>query len=341
MRTRFSLLFILLIFILSACQLFAAPATPVPSVVGTIVASTLTANATAPVLPEPGPADSPIPTLTLTPTVTPTVTPTEAPAGSIPGQAAPIPQPTGEVTILLMGSDQRPGGQDFRTDTAVLVVLKPDGSVSLVSFPRDLWIYLPGKFMERVNTAQEYGGFGLVQSTFQYNFGFTPQSYVLTNFSGFRSIIDNLGGIDVQAGLNFSDARDGYPNGYTVHAGLVHMDSETALWYIRARKTTSDLDRLRRGQEVILAIGKKLLSMNGLTRIPELYAGFRNAIVTDMTVQDVSALLPILQLVDPAKIQRYAISTDQVTPYITSGGADVLLPRPDAIRQVLMQAFGN
>lgn len=118
----------------------------------------------------------------------------------------------------------------------MLVVIKPDGAVSLASFPRDLWVCLPGKFMERINTAQEYGGFALVQSTFQYNFGFTPQSYVLTNFNDFRSIIDNLGGIDVQVGLTLSDARDGYPKGYTVHAGLVHMDSETALWYSRAAK---------------------------------------------------------------------------------------------------------
>jgi hypothetical protein len=92
---------------------------------------------------------------------------------------------------------------------------------------------------------------------------------------------------------------------------------------------------------VILAIGKKLLSLNALTRIPQLFAGFRGAIVTDMTVQDVSSLLPLLQLVDPGKIQRYAISTAQVTSFFTSGGADVLLPRPDAIRQLLMQAMGN
>jgi polyisoprenyl-teichoic acid--peptidoglycan teichoic acid transferase len=240
MRTRFMLLFVFLLFILAACQPLPATSGPAASVIATIVASTLTANATQAILPQPGPAASAIPVLTATPD------PTDAPPGGIPAQAAPIPIPDGEVTILLEGSDQRPGGQDFRTDTAVLVVLKPDGSVSLVSFPRDLWVYLPGKFMERINSAQEYGGFALVQSTFQYNFGFTPQSYVLTNFSGFLSIVNSLGGLDVQVGQNFSDARDGYPKGYTVHAGLVHMDSATALWYIRARETTSDLDRLRR-----------------------------------------------------------------------------------------------
>jgi hypothetical protein len=81
--------------------------------------------------------------------------------------------------------------------------------------------------------------------------------------------------------------------------------------------------------------------VNGLSRIPQLYSGFRGAIVTDLSLQDVVALLPILQLVDPNKVQRFTISTDQVTPFITSGGADVLLPLPDAIRQVLLQALGN
>ncbi len=335
MHIKFVLLSVLLLFILVACQLFSG-ATPTTSpLVGTIVAATLTANANA--TPLPGPSA----TLPPTPLPPPTLNSTDAPLGDVPAQAASIPQPAGQVTILLMGSDQRPGAGDFRTDTMILVVLKSDGSVNLVSFPRDLWAYLPGKFMERINTAQEYGGFKLTQSTFQYNLGFTPQSYVLTNFSGFGFIINSLGGIDVQVGQTFTDARDGYPDGYTVHAGLVHMDSETALWYIRARKTTSDLDRLRRGQEVIFAIGEKLLSLNALTRVPELYSAFQGAIVTDLSLQDVVALLPILQKVDPAKIQRYAISTDQVTSFITSGGADVLLPRSDAIRQVLLQALGN
>ncbi len=274
MRLQFVLPLLLLLLILPACQLVPVTATPASSGIDTLVVGTLTALASTPT---PSgttlPTGTPVPTST--PTPTPTLNPTDAPLGDLPAQAAPIQQPAGEVTILLMGSDQRPGAGDFRTDTLVLLVLKPDGTLNLVSFPRDLWVYLPGRFMQRINTAQEFGGFELVQSTFQYNFGFTPQSYVLTNFTGFQSVIDTLGGIDVQVGRTFTDARDGYPRGYTVQPGLVHMDGTTALWYIRARKTTSDLDRLRRAQEVILAMGHKLLSLDALTRIPQLYTDFR------------------------------------------------------------------
>jgi LCP family protein required for cell wall assembly len=329
MRRRLILLFVIFLFILPACQLFAVTSTPDMSQVFTIVAGTLTARAYETPSSEPGTISTPMPLAT------------ETPQGSTPDLAASIQQPAGQVTILLMGSDQRPDARDFRTDILLLVVLRPDGSVNLVSFPRDLWVYLPGKFMQRINTAMEYGGFELVQSTFQYNFGFTPQSYVLTNFSGFQSIVDSLGGVDVQVARTFSDARDGYPEGYKVEAGLVHMDGETALWYIRSRKTTDDLDRLRRSQEVISAIGKKLLSLDGLAHVPEFYSALRSAVGTDLTLQDLVALVPALQSVDTNRIQRYSISSDQLIPYVTSGGADVFLPRQDAIRQVLEQALGN
>ena len=297
-----------------------------------MVAATLTAG--------PAPAEGPGGVVTPVPTSVPTVA--ELPSTSDqPAQAAPLSIPSGDVTILLMGSDQRPNAGDFRTDTNVLLVLKKDGTVSLVSFPRDLWVYLPGKDMQRINAAQEFGGFDLVQATYKYNFGFAPQSYILTNFSGFTSVVNSLGGIDVQVEKTLVDARAGYPDGFRVDPGRVHMDGVTALWYVRSRYSTSDLDRLRRSQEVLLAIGRKLLSLNGLARIPEFYAAFRSAVVTDLTLANVNDLLPLLKSVNSNAVQRYAISSDQVVPFVTSGGADVLLPRPEAIRAVLQQAFGE
>ena len=319
-------LIVLLILFLPACQLLTE--TPSPPV-ATLVASTLTAGALTAAPAEP----------TLTSTLQPTQI--ETPLGATPSAVAPIQLPDGEATILLMGSDQRPGAPDFRTDTLLLVVLKPDGSISLVSFPRDLWVYLPDRFMQRINSAQEFGGFELVQKTFQYNFGFAPQSYILTNFSGFLLIVDSLGGVDLQVGQTLYDTRSGYPDGYTVYPGLVHMDGATALWYARSRKTTSDLDRLQRAQEVLTAIGRKLLSQGGLAHLPQVYAAFRDAVVTDLTLQDVTSLLPLFQKADPSRVQRYAFGIDQLLPFITSNGEDVLLPRSGPIRQLLLQALGG
>ena len=80
------------------------------------------------------------------------------------------------------------------------------------------------------------------------------------------------------------------------------MDGDTALWYSRSRKSTGDLDRLRRSQEVLVAIGRKLLSLNGLTHVPQLYQALRGAVVTDLTLQDALDLLPTLQGIDPNRI---------------------------------------
>ncbi|MFQ5615056.1 MAG: LCP family protein, partial [Anaerolineales bacterium] len=74
-----------------------------------------------------------------------------------------------------MGSDQRPGEGGFRTDTILLLTLNPgQGIVNITSFPRDLYVYIPGWTMQRINTAPQHGGFELMAATFGYNLGVHP-----------------------------------------------------------------------------------------------------------------------------------------------------------------------
>lgn len=324
MRFHRSLLFILLLLCLPACG--------TPQVVQPTPAwATVT------------PAVNSTPTLTpFVPfDVAPPVFPPPASTSAVPPPAAPLVKPDGAVSILLLGSDQRPGHSDFRTDVFILLTLRGDGSVSLVSFPRDLYVYMPslGK-SNRINAAYEFGGFDLVAQTLEYNFGLRPDHFVLTSFSGFQHIVDSLGGVDVNVGLTLSDARAGYPDGYTVYPGIVHMDGETALWYIRSRATSSDFDRLRRAQEVLVAIGEKLLTLQGLARIPELYQIYKSSVVTDLTLDNLLALLPLLQQVDTNRIDRYAIAPPFVTVWIhPDTGAYLLLPDVTSIQQILQQAL--
>jgi LCP family protein required for cell wall assembly len=195
--------------------------------------------------------------------------------------------------------------------------------------------------MERINTAYEYGGFDLLALTFEYNMGIRPQNFILTNFNGFKAMVDSLGGVDVNVGQTFYDARSGYPDGFTVYPGLVHMDGEMALWYVRARLTTSDLDRLRRSQEVLAAIGQKLFNLDALDRVPEFYDAYRQAVVTDLSLDDLIQLVPLLQAVSADRVDRYVITFDQVDPWTDpDSGSQYLLPRPEAIRQLLVQAAG-
>ncbi len=293
---------------------------------------------------------TPFTTVTMDANPTPTATPFQPGDFVVPnvptseGKTAtePIPQPAGQVTLVLFGSDQRPNQSFYLTDVIMFIILKPDGSVSLVSFPRDLRVFIPTVGMDKINSAMERGGFDLFKSTMAFNFGITPQSYIMTNFNGFRSIVDNLGGIDVNVSQALMAARPGYPDGYTVNPGIVHMDGEMALWYVRSRMSTSDIDRLRRAQEVLLAIAKKLFTLNALSRIPELYQAYRSSVVTDLTLDDVLHLLPLLSNLDANRIHRYAITYNEATSWTEPGsGRYFLIPDMVAIRQILLQAVGQ
>lgn len=251
-----------------------------------------------------------------------------------------LPQPNGQVNILLLGSDQRPNDNGFRTDTIILVTLNPDGRASLTSFPRDLYVYIPGWMMQRINTAMGFGGFNAMRLTFEYNFGITPDYYVLINFDGFRRIVNNLGGITVNVGQTFFDSRSGYPNGYVVYPGLVEMDSETALWYVRSRYSSNDIDRLRRAQEVLQAIGQKIFSLDGLNHVPDLFTTYKSTVETNLTLDATLRLLPAANLIqDPSSIRRYVIGYDQAYDWVDpSTGAMVLLPIYPEVQKILQQA---
>ena len=255
------------------------------------------------------------------------------------GPAPTIP-PGSRLNFLLLGSDQRPYEGGFRTDTIILVSLNPsEGTASLVSFPRDLFITIPGWTEQRINTAMGYGGFPLLAATMEYNFGVRPTHYVMVNFFAFEQTINSLGGIDIYAAQPLTDHRDKYGY-YTIPAGLNHIDGETALWYSRSRYSTSDFDRTRRQQEVIMALFERILSLNGIEKAPELYDIYGENVTTNLTWQDIAPLLPLAaKLSDTSRIQRYYIGPAQVTPWTTPGGAQVLLPNYNAVNAVLWQAL--
>ncbi|GAB4536003.1 MAG: hypothetical protein Fur0018_26520 [Anaerolineales bacterium] len=265
------------------------------------------------------------------------------PSVEIPPPSGVLPHPEGQVNILILGSDQRPYEGGFRTDTIILLTVDPvQQTVHLTSFPRDLYVYIPGWTMQRINTALAWGGFDALAQTFEYNFGVRPDHYVRINLFAFQNVVDSLGGIDVYVAVPLSDHRDGHGT-YSVPAGLVHMDGETALWYVRSRYTSSDFDRTRRQQEVLQAVFYRLLSLNGIQRAPELFALYQQNVFTDLSLADIQALLPTAKAVgESGDIQSFYIGPQQVTPYtVPASGAQVLLPIREAVLDVMRQALNS
>ena len=287
------------------------------------------------------------PSPTATSTVTPTVAATATKSGPGPAEPTTVPvlgkYPDGQVRILVLGSDARPTG-GFRTDIIMLVTINPkQGTATVLSLPRDLWVDLPGWGANRVNTAMVYGGFSLMASTLESNLGVRPTNYIMTTFNGFTQIIDSLGGVDVTASKTLTDKCSFTGSGYcTVKPGVTHMNGTYALWYVRSRYSTSDFDRERRSQEVLQALFSKLMNVNAITRIPEMYEIYRKNVETNLSLADIVGLAPVATslISDPAKIRRYSVGPGQVADWVVPGsGAMVLLPNYALIRPIVMDAI--
>jgi LCP family protein required for cell wall assembly len=313
-----------------------------------------------------------LPTETATPTLIPPTNPTAtvdlgqlfptvaAPpvAESVSGAPTPLPPLTNNETInfLLIGSDKRPGSS-YRTDTLVIAIVWPkDGQVSLISIPRDLWIYIPTVGMQRINTAYQSGeisgyaggGPGLLKDTIAYNLGIRIDHTAMVEFDGFRRIVDTLGGVEVPISCPYTDWRlidPSYdPNNennwwlFTIGPGQVHMDGDLALWYARSRSKSSDFDRGRRQQEVLRAIFAKALQTDTFSKIPQLYNDFSSTIITDVGLADLLRMSPYALNFTNANIRGYYIRPPYVSPWTTPGGAAVLLPNNAELSQMLIEA---
>jgi len=261
------------------------------------------------------------------------------------------------VNILLIGAaTNNPNNPGLTDSLMVLSINKTAGVVSAVSIPRDLYVYLPRFNMQKINTAYFYGeenrveggGFKLLTDAVRYNLGLNIDYYVRVNYTGFGDIIDALGGIDITVDCVIRDWKlkspeldkqvaDNYEV-YTLPIGLQHMDSDLALWYVRSRKTSSDLDRGRRQQDMLRAIWRKIRASNMLQSLPQTWDALSRNVITNMTLADVAGMLPIALNLDTSDIRYFTFrQLHEVKNAYSPKGQAVLIPQREAITASLQQ----
>lgn len=245
------------------------------------------------------------------------------------------------ITFVLLGSDQRPGEYGHRSDVIMLLCIDPAANtVRVLSIPRDLYLYIPGWRVDRINVADGRGGPGMVADTILYNFGLEVDHWVRVDFAGFVRAVDSLGGIDVEVSRHLSDFCG---QQWSYSPGVHRMNGFQALCYVRMRKASSDFDRLRREQEVAHALFKRVVSLEGLARLPEFVEQYQGMVETDVRLDDLLPLLPIAvgASKEPGRIQSFAIGLDMSTPWRVPGsGASVVLPDWTLIGSMLEDSFG-
>lgn len=261
------------------------------------------------------------------------------------------------VNILLVGhdseSDGEPGG-GFRTDTLIVASInRTSGTVSMLSLPRDLYIYVPDWRYVRLNTVWDRGiasfgghdgGFRLMQEAVYFNYSLQLHYYAVVDFSGFKTIIDSLGGITVPVDCPIQDYRftgeyddEGEPTFelITLDVGLYEMDSITALFYARSRRNSNDFDRGRRQQQIIRAIFSEARSSGYLLDVPQLYDDLTSIVDHNVPLDIMLQLAPLGLTMEPNDIESHFLQTGRHTQgYTSRSGAAVQLPSEDLFREI-------
>ena len=320
----------------------------------------------------PAPAEptlAPTPELTLTPRPLPTLfTYSGEGAAEAGGTAVPTAvqavdrQGYDLLNIVLLGHDGELTDDGFiRTDTMIVVSInRTAGTVAMLSLPRDLYVYIPGWTMQRLNLAYIHGeavgwtngGFGLLRQTLFYNLGINVHYYAMVNLSGFRDIVDAVGGVDlavdcaienlplIGADVPSAAYRSTEEGDYVLPVGYYHLSGGEALWYARSRDNTSDFDRGARQQQILQAIWRKARDTGLLNNAVQLWNEGGQYVETNLALEDIIGLVPLALSIDPTRIESFSlVRTYHTTPWQTPQGDYVQLPNYEPIRQLLVDFY--
>lgn len=167
----------------------------------------------------------------------------------------------GSFNYVLMGSDSRGDGDRGRSDVLMLAHVPPTrDKVYIVSFPRDMWVQIPGRGQAKINAAYAYGGEALATRTLESLVGVRMDHAAKINFDGFMGLTTQLGGVTVNNKHASSVGEYSWPK------GEVTIQGEEALTYVRQRYglPNGDLDRAERQRAVVKAILMKMLTLDVL-----------------------------------------------------------------------------
>jgi LCP family protein required for cell wall assembly len=194
------------------------------------------------------------------------------------------PHETGTLNYVLLGSDSRDPGNEGngRSDTIMLVHLNAKRTKAyIVSFPRDMYVNIPGYGRNKINAAFAFGGTPLAVRTLESLTGVRMDHVALIDFEGFIRLTQDLHGVTVMNKTAFSS------HGFDFPTGKITISGEEALWFVRERHQLpgGDLDRAENQRNVIKAIVQKGLSAKVISD-PATFTTFLGNVAKYLTVDN-------------------------------------------------------
>lgn len=295
--------------------------------------------------------------------------------GAIGSQAPTLPPWDGKerLNILLVGTDQRAGDSSFNTDTMIVVSVDPvTMQVAMFQLPRDM-VGVPVPANAQAVWGRVYGGkinswvtqnrnrtdlwpgttttargFSALKAILGGLYGLDIRYYVMVNFSGFRKVVDTLGGVQVNVQIPVSESTypvsPGVDKRVYIPAGPQHMSGADALVYARSRHNSAggDFDRGLRQQRVLLSIREQMNARSIVANLPALVDALKTSVSTDIPVGELAKMLALADSVVTKDVRSYVFAapfygTDMWGP---SGGTNSnIVINTQRVRQAVKEAF--
>jgi LCP family protein required for cell wall assembly len=210
---------------------------------------------------------------------------------------------TNPTHVLLLGTDSAAiaSRRGLRHSDSIMLVRTDPGRnrIAYLSIPRDLRVQVPGHGFDKINVAFQMGGPPLAIRTIR-GLGLPVNHVVIIDMTRFKSLIDAVGGVDVNVPRPIlskfdcplkTNAQCANWRGWHFHKGVQHMDGRRARIYSRVRKNLlnpadSDVSRGARQQQVLQALTSKMTSVGTLFRMPWIGDELAKPLATDLTTAE-------------------------------------------------------
>ncbi|HEY9634380.1 MAG TPA: LCP family protein [Coleofasciculaceae cyanobacterium] len=276
--------------------------------------------------------------------------------GSISTSSMQLPELTRPVTILVLGTkvlaSDLPKGQtnkpayelvnsfDGPSDTMLLLRFDPDTKkLTLLSIPRDTRTYIEGYGLSKINAANAKGGPALAAKTVSELLeGVGIDRYVRVNVQGIQSLVDALGGVTVYVPMDMKYQDDSQHLYINLKQGKQRLNGNKALQLLRYRyDKNGDIGRVQRQQLVMRALMEQALNPATLARLPKILSVIQSHIDTNLTVEELVALVGFGVQINRSNMQMLMVPGD----FNGDGRKDISYWLPDnrRIQQMMAKYF--
>ena len=245
----------------------------------------------------------------------------------------------GRLNVLVMGEDTRKGEKVARADTIILASVDTEKNIiSVLSIPRDTRVQIPGHGWEKINSATVYGGPSLATKLVSDLLGIKINNYVVTNYEGFKDIVDALGGVtmDVKERMYHHDPDDGGIYTIDIKPGVQRLDGDKALQFVRYRNyALGDIGRAEQQQKFLAALVKEALQPSTVLRLPSLIVSTYKAVDTNLSLAQMQKLAVAASKMNNANL----ITQTLPGKFLNIDDASYWEPDPRLARQVMVAMY--